>query len=399
MSLPDTTRLLAPERDPFHYGQDLIRFETSEGRLRVWTLDEDNEQIRSTVDLSRDEMQSLGNDLLHSWQREIGFTKANTPLQNAVMQASSSAAKLHAALAAVGNFTMHELFSKIDEPMAQKLYDIVESHVTQSVSEQRPIIYMSDFAFPWRMLYASPKDVRERISEDAEPDDIDPRGFLGLAAMVDHMLPITKPPTRKPGSSVAVGVNVQFQARPGGEDDIRAALSARSDLELSFTSDEATFAKRIAEDNSALIYLFGHGRFRPATADSVMQEVLLNKKPLIGADLTRRIKTNISNEILSTSPVALVNACQGGVFRSDTTNDIVTALRNSGAAGTIGPMLDMPTCFGGAFGAELLKSLTKELSLTRALLDVTRHFMDEDRNPLGLAYSSINGKNSLLRRR
>jgi len=80
----------------------------------------------------------------------------------------------------------------------------------------------------------------------------------------------------------------------------------------------------------------------------------------------------------------------------DHSTTVINVLRKSGASGTIGPALDMPTRFGGVFGAELIRLLVEGESVSIALLKATRTFIAEKRNPLGLAYLSIDGRSAAL---
>ena len=282
----------------------------------------------------------------------------------------------------------------MDEPMATVFTDLVQQHVNKPDESERALVFMSNVVFPWRMLYAHPRDVLAVIDDDAEPGSVDDRGFLGIAGIVDHMMPITSPNKLKQGRSVPIGIYTGFEKISGGRDDVKLALAERADLKPRFESNEAAFTKAIVADESALIYTFCHGRFRSATGGNQVQELLLTAKPLTGHHIRSRIKR--ATRGLSTGPIAFVNACQGGVFKSDYSTTVIDALRQCGASGTAGPLLDMPIRFGGVFGTAVLKSLTEGGSLASSLLKASRHFMAEERNPLGLAYQSINGRNATL---
>jgi hypothetical protein len=389
-----TALLNSVPRDPLRLGQDPVVFETRTAAPRVWTLDAEGDQIAGALRLGSGELMDLSLHLLNAWQSEIGFSKASTPLQSTVEQAMPGAATLRLVVAAAGNYVLHELIDAIEEPMATTFAELVENHLRKAGEDRRPLVFMSDVMFPWRMLYACPGDISSRVDDDADPEVVDDRGFLGIAGIVDHMMAITKPAERNRGTSVPVGIHSGLTGGPGGSSDLRSALGQRADLEPRFVDDEADFARAIAADRSALIYAYCHGQFRHATAGQPLQELVLRKKPLTGRDVQQRIKNKTG--VLSTSPIAVVNACQGGVFKAEYSTTVIDALRRCGASGTVGPLLDIPICFGGVFGTKLLQSLMEGDSLSGALLAVTRRFMTEDRNPLGLAYQSINGRNAVL---
>jgi hypothetical protein len=258
-----------------------------------------------------------------------------------------------------------------------------------------PLVFMTSFAFPWRLLYVDPTDPERIVEEDDAASSVVPRGFLGLSRTVDHALACV--PHHEWGSTVPVAIHQAFQTGPGGEQAIRTALVGRPDLKITVHTDERAFAKDIASPEVALIYAYCHGQFRPS-GGSFLQELSLGKGPFTSQLLERRIKDRLQGR-LKTAPIAFINACQGGVSQvDDATSTFLTTLWKCGAGSVMGPMIDMPTVFGGRFGVRVLEELSglPPPSLSTAVLNASRYFMEEHRNPLGLAYVTTNGRSISL---
>jgi hypothetical protein len=387
------TNLRATPRDPLNAGQDLVVLETTVAEPRVWMLDDGN-QIAAPLDLDQKELEDESIGLLQGWQGEIGVENASTPLQNDLEQTEGEAEQLRVVLAAAGNYLFRRLREAMGEPMRSAFDGLISRHLQKADQDGRALVFMSDVIVPWRMLYADPTDLERSIDDDDDPTSVAVRGFLGFAGIVDHMMPITNATLTNRGSLVPVGVHTRFADLPGGRADLLAALRSRVDLRPKVETDERSFVKAILADEAALIYTFCHGRFRTATAGRPVQELLFRKKPLTGHYLQRRLPR--TQPALKTAPIVFINACQGGVVDVDHSTTVINVLRESGASGTIGPVLDMPTCFGGVFGAELIRLLVAGESVSVALLKATRTFIAEKRNPLGLAYLSINGRSAAL---
>jgi len=258
-----------------------------------------------------------------------------------------------------------------------------------------PLVFVATGGFPWRMLYAIPGDPDRIVTEDDNPLSVPSDGFLGIARVVDQSMP-TRAGGKNTGTTIPVGLSSGFANGPGGSVDIRAALAPRTDLSALINTDEGAFAKGVGSRDVALIYTFCHGQFRPGEGGATVQELTLTNpfNPLL---LKRRIKDQIGE--LPTASIAFINACQGGVSdATGPTTTFLTTLRECGAGALIGPLIDMPTVFGGRFGARILALLADPTvpTLGSALLKATREFMDQHRNPLGLAYAATNGRNASL---
>lgn len=391
-----STHLYATATDPLTPGYDLVKLETtSVGEPRALRFSSEGDMVGAPFALSHAQLESLAIQLLQAWQREIGVASGPTPLQTAVTQTPEEAARLRAVLASEGNYVFHELRDALDEPMRSVFDQLVKGHLAKADDDQRALVFMSDSLIPWRMLYADSDDLSRRIDEDDDPNSIDERGFLGLAGIVDHVIPITNPPSARRGTSVPFGVYTGFNTLPGGRTDVEAALSSRTDLKPTFVTTEVDFVTTILADDAALIYAYCHGRFRDSTVGMPIQELIFDTKPLTGQYVERRIKTKVGR--LSTAPIAFVNACQGGIGGVDYATTVVNVLNDRGAGATAGPMLDMPTCFGGVFGSHVIGLLAQKHSLSSALIRATREYMTTHGNPLGLAYVSVNGRRASLR--
>ncbi|MEU4769132.1 hypothetical protein AB0H12_38400 [Actinosynnema sp. NPDC023794] len=387
--------LRSAPRDPTDPGHDLIALETKNTtQPRAWVVNSRGSYIAAPFSISSDELDEMALELLQAWQGEIGVTNADTPMQRSLHQEESEAGRLRTVLAAHGNLVLLRILEAIGQPMRDVVESLIERHINKIESDRRALVFMSDTLFPWRMLYADPKVPDREVAFDDQPGSVAPNGFLGMVGVVDHQPLITSPPRRSHGRIVPIAMHPGFSKLPGGRADVQRALESRLGLELQFADDEIDFGRAIATDEAALIYAFCHGRFRDATGGRAVQELILHRKPVHAQFfevVLRRLKTRFS-----TAPIAFINACQGGVVNAAHPSTVIDFLRAKGAVGTVGPLVDMPTCFGGEFGAELIGKLAGGCSLSVALLEATRTFMLRDLNPLGLAYASIEGRNSHL---
>jgi hypothetical protein len=390
-----STTVNSTERDPLRKNYRLVSFQENRDGIEVWTFDDTHQIISGSLNLNVQELRDLSFDLLQTWQREIGVTSSKTPLQGSLSINRAESLRLRAKFAAAGNYVLRQILENISSPTNVYISQIFRDFVAENGVDNRALVFMSNFDFliPWRLLYANPDDFDRMMTDDDEPDSVRSDGFLGLAGVVDQMVRISEPRTGQPGRNVPVGIHVDFRSRPGGEADIRSSLSPRPDLNLVFAQDERELTTQIAQDGSALIYLFCHGRFRLVAGTAVQELLLAPNNILSGSDIKRKIPKGG----LRSDPIAFINACQGGTLRNQSSSDLPNAFRKAGAGATVGPLVDMPIRFGGPYGNMLLGMLASGSSLGEALLESSVAMEDEKFNLLGLTYASVNGLNSYIR--
>jgi len=373
-----------------------VEIEFNQSGNFVKMVDENDTYITGELRLSRDAFWAIGRDLLQAWQNEVGFTKLSTPLQTTVPQERSAADEQLVTFAAAGNFALHELLDSIEEPVRGLLGTTLEAFVDPA-TESPILAFLCKVVFPWRMLFVAAGGVDDWVTDETPASAISASGFLGNSGPVDHMSAIANPPEPGPGRTAPIGIHPGLKKLVGGNADIQSLFQG-FDILPKVTQNERSLAKTIADDESILIYMFCHGQFRPATAGLPVQDIVLRpNKVLTSSELGRRLRVRLGKDgLFSTSPVVFLNACQAGVIGAAEDNSIASILRRHGAQCTVAPLIDMPVCFGGPFGKEVIRLLVERRSASDALLSATRLFVETGGNLLGLAYCTVDGRNAQI---
>lgn len=392
-----TQRIEAPDGRDTRSRPDMFRFETSEsGAMRLWTMDENYRPVSGRMRISRSELVAMGDELIRSWQNEIGLKTGPTSLQVSVNQARDQALAQRVAFAAAGNDVFRQLLDAMDDPIRTKFLSTFTDFIGKP---GRSMMFVMDFLFPWRLLYVPPEDPLRVVSDDDPPETVTPLSFLGCAGIVDQV-PLSDDPIPLEGSGylARIGIHDELRGLPGGEAQLVATFQASATLKPEFTRTEKELAKSISDDGSQVIYLFCHGQFAPATGGRLVQDLIFRKnKALTINELGRRLRGSLGSDgQFSTAPIVLINACQGGVYRGQSPHTVGEILLHFGAQATLAPIVDMPIKFGGLFGTKVLEELIRGNFLGDALREATLRFVQDDSNLLGLAYASVNGRSARI---
>ncbi|MCT9081420.1 CHAT domain-containing protein [Streptomyces fulvoviolaceus] len=147
-----------------------------------------------------------------------------------------------------------------------------------------------------------------------------------------------------------------------------------------------------------LMYFWCHGHFQPAEPEPPYLVVKLTDQRPIDA-YTVRAHRPPRAECAPFQPFVLLNACYAGMPGNADLAYLGRALVETGARGILGPQMEMPQAFAAEYALEFL---TRYLPGTDTAGTVThavaRHFADELRNPLGLAYALHCGMDARLER-
>jgi hypothetical protein len=386
--------LARSQRDPLAQLPRKIGLELNpDESLEFWIVTEGDERVGESLKFSRRELQDLCFTLLDAWQGLIGYKSGPTDLQNKVTQEVGPAADARVKFAAVGNYALHQLLDRMSIPLRTRFSDILQSMV--KMDSPSPLLVVSKEMFPWRMLYVVPGDTAQEVDDNDDPNDVPIDGFLGMAGIVDQEMTRRLIPdeVNMLPAQIHFALNSRLTSTAGARrPDIKAAVSSRADLEIVFAADETALVDQLKTNKAVLIYVFAHGKFRPGPGGGrPIQEIILrNNRSLTALELERRLKNTVLRR-----PISIINACQAGVWPEQGVG-IVNVLRDHGADGVSGPLVDMPIYFGAEFGSRVLELLASGFSLSGALLESTRYFASEHSNLLGLSYLSINGARAYL---
>lgn len=147
------------------------------------------------------------------------------------------------------------------------------------------------------------------------------------------------------------------------------------------------------------MYFWCHGRFRTEEADSPFLAVQLSDGLDIDAQTVLARCRAADGTLLSRNPLVLLNACYAGMPGSAELAHLGGALIQAGAAGVLGPQIEMPQVFAAEYALlYVTRYLAGQQTAGAIAHDLARHFADTHRNPLGLAYALHCGMDNRLER-
>lgn len=242
---------------------------------------------------------------------------------------------------------------------------------------------------PWGVMYTHPGQI---------PLDVDGRnfhwsGFWGYSHVVDqepagHRGSIQLRPNdeRLLPVSASIDENIDAEMKSGFVTSQTTFLSQQEVLVVEYRNTKPALQAAIGASTFAdrVIYFFCH-----ATDASVNEPglVLSDGDPVTPTDLRRWRR----GRALAGNPLVLVNSCYGGRMKLNGVSAVAAELLDHGAAGVVGPCLDVPAVFADEFGRRMLGEFVSKDRITRfggdVLGSVVRDFIDNHGNPLGLTYT------------
>ncbi|MEH0549555.1 CHAT domain-containing protein [Streptomyces sp. B21-101] len=151
--------------------------------------------------------------------------------------------------------------------------------------------------------------------------------------------------------------------------------------------------------NEQFMYFWCHGLFRTDGADSPFLVVRLSDGRDIDAQTVLARCGADSGTVLRRHPLVLLNACYAGMPGSADLAHLGGALIRVGAAGVLGPQIEMPQIFAAEYALTYVERYLGGHQTAGAIAhDLARHFAGVHRNPLALAYTLHGGMDSRLER-
>ncbi|MGW3669079.1 CHAT domain-containing protein [Streptomyces sp. NPDC005141] len=311
----------------------------------------------------------------------------------------------------------NELWSVLDELAAQGAYLLFEalfggtdrhtSRVRQVLidilsRENLRIRFDSDVLFlPWSLL-CLPSSTEPGTGLDAVF-----RRFLGHRHQIEQTggyhpeLPVAwrpVPPLANPCVSLNHDTEVDIAGRTKAAHV--AALLAKDT-----TFRERRSRQDLVDDIAAgkldeqFMYFWCHGRFRTEGADSPFLVVQLSDGRDIDAQTVLARCSADAGALLCRHPLVLLNACYAGMPGSAELAHLGGALIQAGAAGVLGPQIEMPQIFAAEYAlGYVTRYLGGQQTAGAIAHDLAQHFAGTYRNPLGLAYTLHCGMDSRLER-
>jgi hypothetical protein len=261
-------------------------------------------------------------------------------------------------------------------------------------AEQAITVESDDLFVPWGLLYLPPRP-DDALHGPAATWSYD--GFLGHRHVVEHGFSRTRGFDSRISLSrdrVTVGLNVdervdkEYPHTPYVERVIDF-FTSRADVVVRRSRDEfadALLARTFAEQ----ITCFGcHAEVGGTGPGAGPYVVLGDDEEIYGADILGWL----SGRPLPSRPLVFVGACQGGQLASVFYPSIGRQLlHHGGARCLLGPQVDLPRAFAGAYTERLFEAfLEPGVKLGDVVRSLARSFAAEQGNPLGLIFSLYRG--------
>ncbi|NJP45912.1 hypothetical protein [Actinacidiphila epipremni] len=260
-------------------------------------------------------------------------------------------------------------------------------------AEHAVTVESDDLFVPWGLLYLPPGTDRELYGA-APAWSYD--GFLGHRHVVEHGFSRTRGFDSRitvPRARVTVGLNVdervdeEYPQTPYVERVIRF-FTDRADVVVRRSKDELADAL-LARTLDEQITCFGcHAEVGGTGPGPGPYVVLGDDEEIYGAD----ILAWLSGQPLPSRPLVFVGACQGGQLASVFYPSFGHHLLQHGARCLLGPQVDLPRAFAGAYTERLFEAfLEPGAKLGDVVRALARSFAAEQGNPLGLIFSLYRG--------
>lgn len=289
------------------------------------------------------------------------------------------------------------LFKVLFSSGGKDLDEIRNIIVTALLGDEQIVAFHSeDVLAPWPMLYIG----------DPETGKFGNAGlwqaerFLGYKHLIEHQFRrVTSETVIHPQNSrVWASLNVDDRIDGGGTAFVRPVemlLQSRAQVcgrRTDKRSLAAAFKSREFKDQ--IIYFGCHGHVVGSGSSGRLQGELrlADDKAIRSSDIISWLV-----ERLPSNPVVIVNACAGGAMGSPFYTTFARDLLARGANCLIGPQIDIPICFAADYAVHLLdRFLVPQARLGEVVRELSRTFLDDYSNPLGLTYSLYRGIDTRL---
>ncbi len=286
----------------------------------------------------------------------------------------------------------------------------------------------ADFVFPWSILY----DIRLPAESSELPEEAiqfpNPEGFWGIRYSIEQHLPNESIGSDAP-DEVLKRLKVGFMLNStlpntANQKKLFDTLVNQCKGKLEVTSPITTRVEcenLLQKCDANILYFYCHGNTRSPKTEmgipdfdtfSQLMEKLDKNNP------TYKKLTNVYEEIktgryekqsswillttgriileelycsieepFQTRPTVILNMCESAEVTPSLSESFIHFFIDRGAQSVIGTECPMTTTFAHPFGELLLTSILKGEQIGKAVLDARRHFLKEQKNPLGLAYT------------
>lgn len=337
-----------------------------------------------------------------------------TPYASLVDLRSRPAAELSAIvaeLALAGSELLYGTLLDGTDPRIERF----RSYLTDALARRDGlrVRFDSDLHVPWPMVCLAPEDVPPEPEPAAPASSADPgpdplpglfHRFLGHRHQIEQTggaypwLTGLREAPDVPAVSLNHDTRVDRTGRTKAA-DVAALLAKGTRFEERTTWQE--LASALARDDlcEQLMYFWCHGLFASDGPQPPSLALSLTDRKVIDAHTIRdrRRRFGVDSPF---QPFVVLNACYAGLPEGGGDAKFLSrAFVDAGARGVLGPQIEMPQVFAAEYALEFLTRYLHGTETAGSIaLAVARHFADELRNPLGLAYALHHGMDTRLER-
>ncbi|MEU6918983.1 CHAT domain-containing protein [Streptomyces olindensis] len=254
------------------------------------------------------------------------------------------------------------------------------------------VSFDSELYLPWPMLAVRP---------DGSGG---PPSFLGHRHQIEQTgapyAPYQAPPAVRSTPATSLNTDTTLDG-VGRSDAVYDLLRVASDVTVRTTAEELFKSLRSPQFDEDLMYFWCHGMFVERGAHRTVG-IRLSDGKLIDADAVHRYREECRDSPgAAFRPFVLLNACHAGEAAATAELEYLgNAFIENGADGVLGPQIEIPQVFAAEYAhAFIERYLYGDETAGEICHRLVRHFLDDLRNPLALAYSLHCGIDSRLETR
>jgi hypothetical protein len=242
---------------------------------------------------------------------------------------------------------------------------------------------------PWPMLYV-PEDVWTDQPDDFE---VDLDSFVGHRHLVEHAFAVYgrhRNDVRVTGR-IAAGAYYDAKLHRPAHHTLGSALDALSlHTRLERGTSAARLSQRLRQDgaNDHLVYFCCHC-VTPRAGQELLHFGVEAGERVSAGDLRAWLRRRFQHR-----PLVMINACGAGRVARRSLRHFSSALLERGAGAVIGPVVNIPTVFAGAFAQDFFERVLpghRPVQFATVTRDLVRGFAKEQHNLLALTYMLYQG--------
>jgi len=302
-------------------------------------------------------------------------------------------------LAIAGQSLFRNIFRQGDGGLTQ-IADLLEAALREGPTILA--IQSARLFAPWWMLYTPADPSLDLYAKGFRWSSSLWQGFWGYQHLIEHRLDQTSISTQiVHEGNVRVGLNVDptidARLRVKFVDSVTSFFQGHStttDHEIRKEKNELARAMLAQHFRDQIIYFGCHGTVNATKPATTAQLALGDNKPIRTSDLRGWLP---EPKRLTSNPFVFINACQGGQMSSRFYTAFGPPLLEKGANCILGPQIDVPAVFAAEYATRLFERfLSPGTPLGDVVQQLTRGFIDDHQNPLGLIFSLYRGLDTRL---